>query len=219
MPGPVVLFDLDGTLIDPRPGIVGCLRYALGRLARACPPDDVLAAFIGPPLRGTFSTLLGTSDRGVIEEAMALYRERYAQRGLYEARVYDGIADMLGRVGSRASATLVATSKPTVYADRVVKHFGLRPHFAGVYGADLHGRFDDKSDLLSHVLATEGLRAEVTVMVGDRAVDVVAARANRVRSIGVLWGYGTARELTAAGADALCAAPAELPACLSRIAP
>ncbi|PYN41806.1 MAG: hypothetical protein DMD95_18435 [Candidatus Rokuibacteriota bacterium] len=101
---------------------------------------------------------------------------------------------------------------------RIVHHLGLDHYFAGVYGPELEGRFDDKIDLLAHLLATEGISAERAVMIGDRAGDIVAARANRVRSIGVLWGYGSESELADAGADGLCASPSELASCLSRIA-
>jgi len=99
-----------------------------------------------------------------------------------------------------------------------VHHLGLDHYFAGVYGSELEGRFDDKIDLLAHLLATEGISAERAVMIGDRAGDIVDARANRVRSIGVLWGYGSESELADAGADDLCGSPSDLASCLSRIA-
>lgn len=211
----VLLFDLDGTLTDPRPGFVGSLRHALERLGTACPDDDVLASFIGPPLRGTFATLLQTADRALVERAMSLYRERYGEAGLFENEVYDGIREMLETVSGQASALFVATSKPRVYAERIAKHFGLDRYFARVYGAELGGRFDDKADLLEHLLAAEKVRADTAVMVGDRATDIVAARANGVRAIGVLWGYGSEAELVEAGAEGLCSAPAQLARCLA----
>jgi phosphoglycolate phosphatase len=213
----VLLFDLDGTLTDPRSGIVTSIRYALERLARSCPSDDVLATFIGPPLRRTFSTLLQTSNKELIEEAVGLYRERYAGQGLFELQVYDGVRTMLAEARGRASATYVATLKPTVYADRIIRHFGLGDHFAGVYGAELDERLDDKAELLAHLLTTEKVRAETAVMIGDRAGDIVAARANGLPSIGVLWGYGSETELATAGADLLCAAPSELLSCVARL--
>jgi phosphoglycolate phosphatase len=206
----VLLFDLDGTLTDPRPGIVGSLRFALGQLAAPCPTDDVLVSYIGPPLRATFATLLGTGDSERIEEAMQLYRQRFADKGLYENRVYDGVPEMLARAGSTATAVYVATSKPAIYAERIVRHFGLARHFRKVYGPELDGRFEDKAELLAHLLTRERVEPEAAVMIGDRAADVRAAKASGVRSIGVLWGYGSEQELNDAGADALCATPGEL---------
>ena len=213
----VMLFDLDGTLTDPRPGIVSCMRYALDQLARPCPPDDVLASFIGPPLRGAFSALLETSDKTLIEEAMTLYRERFADTGLYENQVYEGVPQMLESARHAGYIAFVATSKPTVYAERIVKHFGLDRHFAGVYGSELGGRFENKADLLAFLLEREKVPAEVAVMVGDRAADIIAAKTNGIRSVGVLWGYGSKGELTDAGADKLCLTPGELVLCLSQI--
>jgi phosphoglycolate phosphatase len=214
---PALLFDLDGTLTDPRPGIVRCIRHALERLARPCPPEAALAACIGPPLRRTFGTLLATSDRQLIERAMALYRERFAEVGLYENEVYEGISSVLGDLGRGGRRMFVATSKPAVFAERIGRHFALAHHFAGVYGPDLDGRFDDKADLLAHVLEREGLAAAAVVMVGDRDADVLAARANGVRAIGVLWGYGSRDELQGAGADAVCAVPGDLAGCVARV--
>jgi phosphoglycolate phosphatase len=212
-----LLFDLDGTLTDPRSGIVRCMRYALARLDAPCPSDDVLASFIGPSLRGTFATLLETSDRALVERALALYREQYADAGLFENKVYDGVVRMLDDVPRLVSAAFVATLKPKAYADRIVHRLGLARHFDGVHGPELDGRFEDKAELLAHLLAVEKLSSENAVMVGDRAGNIVAARANGVRSIGVLWGYGSRAELLDAGADGLCGAPGELASYLARL--
>jgi phosphoglycolate phosphatase len=213
-----LLFDLDGTLTDPKPGIVRCMRYALERLDAPSPSDDVLASLsIGPSLRGTFATLLETSDRALVERALALYREQYAETGLFENHVYDGVARMLDDAPLVASAAFVATLKPKVYADRIVHHFGLARHFDGVYGPELEGRFDDKAELLAHLLAVEKIASANAVMIGDRAGDIVAARANGVRSVGVLWGYGSRAELLDAGADGLCESPGELASRLARL--
>jgi phosphoglycolate phosphatase len=206
----VIIFDLDGTLTDPKPGIVGSIRFALDQLNISCPDDDLLASYIGPPLRGTFATLLDTTDVDRIEEAMRLYRQRFAGTGLYENRVYDGVEAMLERAGQAAHAVYVATSKPRVYAERIVNYFGLDRHLCKVYGSELDGRWDDKAQLLAHLLETEGVGTHSALMIGDRAADIVAAKANGVRSIGVLWGYGTEDELKGAGADTLCATPQEL---------
>jgi phosphoglycolate phosphatase len=207
-----LLFDLDGTLTDPKPGIVGSLRFALDQLGVSCPGDDVLATFIGPPLRGTFERLLNTSEVSRIEEAIGLYRQRFAATGLFENQVYAGIPAMLEGAQRAAKAMYVATSKPAVYAERIVQHFGLARHFRQVYGAELDGQREDKADLVAYVLANEGVSAQAAVMIGDRAADVQAARANGVRSIGVLWGYGSADELLEAGVDIVCQTPAELAA-------
>lgn len=212
-----VLFDLDGTLTDSRAGITACIRHALDRLGHPCPDDDVLATYIGPPLRGTFSTLLGTTDPALIETALAHYRARYDDVGLFENRVYDGVPEMLEESARRARALFVATAKPRHAATRIVAHFDLARHFASVHGAEPGGRFDAKADLLAHLLETGVVRAETSVMVGDRGSDIAAARINGIRSIGAGWGYGERRELTEAGADLLCESPRALAGCLNRL--
>jgi len=209
-PRPTVLFDLDGTLTDSRPGITACIRHALDRLGHACPDDEALAIYIGPPLRGTLSTLLDTSDPALIETALGHYRRRYDTVGLFENRVYDEIPAMLDALARRGHAMAVATAKTRHAATRIVEHFGLAGHFTAVYGAEPGGRFDAKIDLLAHLIESGVIRAEQAVMVGDRASDIVAAKINGIRSIGALWGYGEPGELAAAGADVLCETPPAL---------
>jgi phosphoglycolate phosphatase len=217
MSGRAIVLDLDGTLTDPGPGIVRCIRHALQGLARPCPPESVLAACIGPPLRGSFAALLDTTDAALVERAMALYRERFAELGLYENEVYAAIPAALAALAAAGLRLFVATAKPAVFAGRIVRHFALDHHFSGVYGPDLDGRLDDKRELLAHLLATEQLAPTSAVMVGDRAGDVLAARANGLQSIGVLWGYGSRGELLDAGADVVCAEPAELAPAAARL--
>ncbi len=217
MSGLTILFDLDGTLTDSRAGITACIRHALDRVGHPCPNDDTLAAYIGPPLRGTFSTLLGTTDKALIEAALAHYRARYDDVGLFENRVYDGVPEMLEDTARRARALFVATAKPLHAATRIVAHFDLARHFASVYGAEPGGRFDAKVDLLAHLLETGVIRAQTSVMVGDRGSDIAAAKINGIRSIGARWGYGESRELADAGANLLCEHPRALAACLSRL--
>lgn len=213
-----VLFDLDGTLTDSRAGITASIRHALGRVGRACPDDDALATYIGPPLRGTLSTLLDSKDPALIEEALAHYRTRYDDVGLFENRVYDGVPEMLHTTARLARSMYVATAKPRQAAIRIVGHFDLAGHFAGVYGAEPGGRFDAKIDLLAHLIESAVIQAATAVMVGDRASDILAAKVNGVRSIGALWGYGDSGELADAGADLLCASPRALASCLGRLA-
>jgi phosphoglycolate phosphatase len=212
----VLLFDLDGTLTDSRLGIVRCMRHALDGLGAPCPGDDVLASHIGESLRATFSALLLTPEPVRVDRAIALYRERFTVTGLYENQVYPGIAETVAALAGRARL-YVATQKFGEYAERIVEHFGLRPHFAGIWGTDYDGRLDDKVAVLRELIRAEGVAPAEAVMIGDRSHDVLAARANGIRSIGVLWGYGSRAELETAGADALCEVPVALEECLARL--
>ena len=213
-----VLFDLDGTLTDSRAGITASIRHALDKLGRPCPDDNTLATYIGPPLRGTLSTLLDTKDSALIEEALGHYRTRYDDVGLFENRVYDGIPEMLDTTARLARSMFVATAKQLHVAVRIVGHFDLARHFAGVYGAEPGGRFDAKIDLLAHLIESGVIQAETSVMVGDRASDILAGKVNGIRSIGASWGYGDPGELAGAGADLLCESPRALAGCLGRVA-
>jgi phosphoglycolate phosphatase len=211
---PTVLLDLDGTLTDPREGIVGCIRYALEALGCAPRADAELERYIGPPLADTFRELLPEPDEARLAEAIALYRERFVDRGLFENRVYPDIPELLAALAERGLRTAIATSKPTVYAERIARHFGLRERLHAVYGSELDGRLVHKHDLLAHALESEGASAEDVVMVGDRSFDVAGAAANAIVAIGVTWGYGTREELSAAGARWLCDAPMDVLATL-----
>jgi phosphoglycolate phosphatase len=199
-----VLLDLDGTLSDPKAGIVACFRYAFERLGRPPPEPAVVAPWIGPPLRLIFSHLLQTEDRDLVERAVALYRERYAETGWREAKVYPGVPEGLQALKAQGWSLLVVTSKAQVFAERIVQHFGFADAIARVYGAELGGRFDDKRELMRHVLVETRLLPENAVMVGDRKEDVLAAGASGVPAVGVLYGYGSREELLSAGAATVC---------------
>jgi phosphoglycolate phosphatase len=156
---------------------------------------------VGPPLRESFAELLGASDPLLVERALALYRERFTTVGLFENEVYPGIPDALMRLRDAGHELRVATSKPHVYARRILAHFGLLDLFVEVHGAELSGERGDKTSLIRHILA--GAPPGDTSMVGDRRHDVEGAHANGVEAVGVLWGYGSRAELEAAGADVL----------------
>ena len=202
-----VLFDLDGTLTDPREGIVACLKYALLGLGHNCPSDLDLARFIGPPLQEGFAVLLHSTDPKQINAAVELYRQRFSSKGMLENSVYPGIHSALTTLQARGALLFVTTSKPRVFAERIVEHFGLKEYFYAIYGSELDGTRSNKVDLVAHVLKAESLSPHSTAMVGDRAHDIVGAKAHGVFPIGVLWGYGSYDELVAAGATTLCEQP------------
>ena len=206
-----VFFDLDGTLTDPKPGITECIRHALGGLGRTPPPADELLWCIGPPLSASFATLLETTDDTLIARSLALYRERFGTVGLYENAVYPGIPEAVAAVRAAGFATFVATSKPHVYARRIVEHFGLDTLFDGVYGSEMDGTRVEKADLIAYALAEERLAAGRVLMIGDRQHDMIGARRCGVRAIGVSYGYGSEAELRAHGAEAIAHAPAAIP--------
>jgi phosphoglycolate phosphatase len=207
-----VIFDLDGTLTDSRPGIVRTMRYALHRLnettgrAAPIPEEDALGFMVGPPLRNTFAEMVGPD---LVEPLLGFYRERYKTIGLFENAVYEGIPEALEALRAAGRRLFVATSKNEGDARRILEHFALAKFFAEIYGAQNDGGRAIKSDLLGYLLAREGLEAGAgnIVMIGDRKFDILGAKAVGIGAMGALWGYGSREELAEAGADGLIEAP------------
>ena len=201
-----IFFDLDGTLTDPKPGITRSIQYALQKLDQATiPTEDELTWCIGPPLRASFVALLG--GESLADRAVELYRELFADVGLFENSVYPDIEHVLATLSQSGRRMFVATSKPHVFAKRIVDHFGLNSYFEHVFGSELDGTHVHKNDLLAYALRQTGVDPSQAVMIGDRSHDVVGAKTNGINAIGVTYGYGSREELIGAGVRHLCASP------------
>jgi phosphoglycolate phosphatase len=204
-----ILFDLDGTLADSRDGITSCLLHALADAGVSAPPPQALSLCIGPPLATSLANLLRTSDPRRIERAIAVYRQRYEEEGILQHVLYPGILDMLSALRDDGHWLGVVTAKPRVYAMRIVQHLGIRSLVPQVVGPDLSARRYTKESLIQSACAAWAISAGA-VVVGDRDDDVLGAKANGLRAVGVTWGYGTVEELRAANADRLVDHPAEV---------
>jgi phosphoglycolate phosphatase len=211
-----LLIDLDGTLTDPKPGILNCVRHAMKVLDQPCPPDEDLLWFIGPPLRESFAALLEGSGADA-EEAVTIYRERFGTVGLLENEVFEGVAELLAEQSAANKRLFIASTKPHVYIHPILAHFEIAPWFERVYGSELDGTRAVKSDLLRHIFAELDLDPEDTLMIGDRVYDMDAAKAVGVTSVWVDYGYGDAVERDAAKPDHICASINELGALLNTI--
>ena len=203
-----IFFDLDGTLTDPKVGITRCIQHALRELGATPPDADDLTWCIGPPLLESFESMLG--DDALAHAALKHYRARFSEVGLFENQLYTGVPEALRRLSGKKVSLFVATSKPQVYAERIVEHFGLGAFFKGVFGPTLQGDRAAKTDLLRWALDETRMKAGASVMVGDRSHDMVGATDNEVRAVGVLYGYGCREELEASGATLLVSNPDEL---------
>jgi len=201
-----VYIDLDGTLTDPFDGISNCIAYALERLGQERPADAELRRFIGPPLLQTFDELVGPA---LASRALGYYRERFSETGWRENAVYPGIHDALGAITGAGHRCFLATSKPRVFARRIVEHFDLAPYLAEIYGSELDGTRTDKTELLRFA-SRQRSGSRDSVMVGDRYHDIAGALNNGFRAIGVTWGYGSEDELLDAGAHCLAESPDQL---------
>lgn len=205
-----VLFDLDGTLTDPKPGITRSVQYALRKRGLEPPDADQLEPFIGPPLAQSFRERLGF-DAAEAKRAVDDYREYFSRQGLYENSVYEGIPALLRELRESGRCVCLATSKPTVFAERILEHFDLARHFDLVVGSHLDGTRVAKAEIVATALAgIGGVAAGRAVMVGDREHDVHGARSNGIDSIAVTYGYGTREELQASSPTSLATSVGEL---------
>lgn len=201
-----LVFDLDGTLSDPTVGIRRSIDYALAAFGYPPVAEQTISRHIGPPLDVVFRRIAPAETDATILGMVAKYRERYGEVGYAENVVYPGIADALESLSSHGVPMGVCTSKRADFAERILATFHLRRHFDFVSGGDVGvGKDDQLRGLLEQGTADRG-----SVMIGDRAVDVIAARAAGLRSVGVLWGHGSLEELRGAAPDRLLHAPDEL---------
>jgi phosphoglycolate phosphatase len=206
-----VIFDLDGVLVDSRAAITSAINHALAAQGLPRRPEAELHRFIGPPLAVAFAELTGQPvDSAAVAACVTAYRERYAHTSLCETEVVPGMPKALADLERHGHRLAVATSKALALAEPLLVALGLRDRFDTVAGPDLMARTEDKAATIGTALAALGA-PDRAVMVGDRSFDIVGARAHGLTSVGVTWGIGSAEELTAARADAIIDAPAQLP--------
>lgn len=206
-----LLFDLDGTLTDSGEGIVNSASYALQKMGIEENDRKRMAhRFIGPPLVDTFKEWYGCNAEEA-EEGLRWYREYFKDKGIFENRVYDGVPEMLAELKESGARMILATSKPTIFAKRILEHFDLISYFDYLSGAELSGERNRKSEVILHAFS-EGKIEDLSevMMIGDRHHDIFGAKETGIVSLGVLYGYGSREELLEAGADYLAADPLEV---------
>jgi phosphoglycolate phosphatase len=212
--GRLVLFDLDGTLIDSSPGIHTSLRHAAHALGLPDPTPAQLRAMIGPPLPDGFALVLGVPEAEV-PRAVATYREHYAAGALLDATVHDGVPELLAALRGSGAVLAVATSKPEAFALPVLESTGLLPAFASVHGATMDGAVRHKDQVVAAALAAHP-HGRGPVLVGDRSHDVLGAAVHGLPCIGAGWGPAEDGELERAGAVAIAATPADVTRLLAK---
>jgi phosphoglycolate phosphatase len=213
-PGRLVLFDLDGTLVDSSPGIHASVRVAAAAVGLPEPTPAQLRAMVGPPLQDGFALVLGVPPADV-PRAVAAYRAHHSAGALLDVAVHTGIPELLAALRDAGAVLAVATSKPEPFAVRVLEHTGLLPAFASVHGATFDGSVRHKDQVVAAALAAHP-GARDPVLVGDRAHDVLGAAAHGLPCIGAGWGPAEDGELADAGAAVVVATPAEVLTALER---
>lgn len=199
-----VLFDLDGTVTDPAEGITNSVAYALKSYGIEVSDEKSLCTFIGPPLYASFMKYYGFSEKQGLE-AVDRYREYYSEKGVFECFLYDGIKELFADLHNSSKRVVIATSKPEHFSKMILKHFGLDPFVTFLAGATMDSHRVEKGDIIRFAFENLGITdTQGVVMIGDREFDVIGAKENGVKSIGVTYGYGSPAELEKAGADFLC---------------
>ena len=195
------LFDLDGTLTDPAPGITNCIMYALRKFGITPPPREALYKFIGPPLLYSFKEYCGFSEKDA-ELAVAYYRERFSDVGLFENEIYPGIRELLSELCESGTKVVLATSKPDVYSKRILEHFDIDKYFYFLAANTLTESRPEKSDVIAYAIESCKIKVPAeAVMVGDRKYDIVGAHKAGVACAAVLFGYGSREEFDEYKAD------------------
>lgn len=199
-----ILFDLDGTLTDPKIGITTCVQYALHKMGIEEPDPDRLEPFIGPPLIDSFREFYGMNEEEAVR-AVEYYRERFSTVGLFENEVYSGIPELLARLKKDGRKLAIASSKPTVYVKKILEYFSIYEYFDIIVGSELDGTRCRKEEVVEEALeqlsADDKFKKRDAVMIGDRKFDIEGAKAHQIPSIGVNYGYAADNELVEAGAD------------------
>ncbi len=195
-----IFFDLDGTVTDPAEGITNSVAYALEHYGIHVENKTQLNKFIGPPLAQSFEGFYGfTAEKAV--EAVEVYREYFAPKGIYENKVYDGIEALLEKLSGEGYKLIIASSKPKVFVDRILEHFSLMKYFSATFGSELDGTRVKKDEVIRYALDTLNITPDQALMIGDREHDIIGAHKNSMKAIGVLYGYGSYKEHVSACAD------------------
>ncbi len=194
-----ILFDLDGTLTDSREGILSSIQYALSEFGINEEKEN-LGMFLGPPAHLAFQEFYDFSEEKAFE-ITNVFRKRYAEKGIYENYLYDGITELLKKLYSKGKKLCVATSKPQIYTEKILAHFDIGKYFDIVVGSDLEGKFYKKSDIIAKTIELIRCDKNDCIMVGDRKYDIIGAKENGIKSMAVLYGYGNMEEFVSSGAD------------------
>lgn len=204
-----ILFDLDGTLTDPKTGITNSVAYALKHYGIEVSDKNSLCSFIGPPLIHSFNKYYGFDEKKALE-AVNIYREYFSDKGIFENNLYDGVIPMLEKLQSQNKRLFIATSKPQKFACQIAAHFGFDKFFEAIRGIPMDGENMSKDQVIAKVMREFSLQTDDTIMVGDRSYDVDGARENGLACVGVLYGYGDRNELENAKASHIVNSVTEL---------
>ena len=198
-----ILFDLDGTLTDPYLGITNAVKYSLRKFGIEENNENTLRALIGPPLETSFMEFY-QFDINKTKTAIGYYREYFSEKGIYENKLYPGIEDVLAKIKDRNKTIILATSKPAIFASKILKYFNIDKYFYDMTGSNLDGTLGEKDEIIKYIMEKHDLKPETTIMIGDRKYDISGAHKNNIHSIAVMYGYGSKEELEQSNPTYFC---------------
>lgn len=204
-----VIFDFDGTVADTGDGVFSSVRYALDKLGLSQPSEEEIRTFLGPPLDFSFRNVCKLDDE-TIEEAIRLYRTFYPEKGVYMFTLYDGMTELFKSLSDKGIKIAIASAKPEVFLKTAVSHAGIERFVGFVGGTTLENKDTSKASVIKRAMEAVGAEPDKTLMVGDRCFDINSAKEVGIKSIGVLFGYGTKEELSQSCADYLVNSPDEI---------
>ena len=207
-----LLFDMDGTLIDPILGIGRSIEYALKKMGMQEISEETKRKFIGPPLLSSFCEYAEMNEKQA-ETAVGLFRDRYRREGIRESVLYDGVIDMLSMLSSAHNDLYITTSKPEPFAAKIASELGISSYFSMIIGSEVNNLYSTKADIIEktfQVAHTSSNEREKAYMIGDREHDIIGAHRAGIHGIGVSYGYGSVEELLNAKAEAIIASPREV---------
>ncbi|EPM68171.1 haloacid dehalogenase [Pseudomonas syringae pv. theae ICMP 3923] len=215
----IIIFDMDGTVLDSAPGILESLTYAIRQMGHDFIPGADTQKLFGPPMNQIFAELLAPFADDRVDECVQLYRSHYREQGLYKSFPYTGISEALSHFSNRNYSLFIATSKRQEFAEKMLTHNGLFNAFQSIFGTSSDGTLDDKADLVKALLASLAKPPSSVFMIGDKRDDMQAAQLNSIIPVGALWGYGAVDELKNSGALALADTPWALPSAVDGLLP
>ena len=189
-----ILFDLDGTLTDPYLGITNAVKYSLQKFNIEERNENTLRAIIGPPLETSFMEFY-QFDANKTKTAIGYYREYYSEKGIYENKLYPDIDTILAKIRDAGKTLILATSKPAIFASKILEYFNIDKYFYDITGSNLDGTLVEKDEIIKFIMEKHDLKPETTIMIGDRKYDISGAHKNNIHSIAVMYGYGSKEEL------------------------
>lgn len=199
-----LLFDFDGTIVDTSEGIIKSMHYAFEKLGIETLPDLKIKEVIGPPLPEMFKILLNSNDKEIINKGIFYFREMYSKNGLIQLNLYDNVQDTLSYLNNINISLFIVTSKPYEFAKIITENLGIKKYFKDISGVSLNEAVKSKGDRIGEIINKYKLKSEKTLMIGDRKEDVLAAKQNKLSTIGMLYGFGKKEDLKSAGCAYFC---------------